>query len=55
MTIAPGTTAFYDAWAADGVEAERSAVSRHFEAAFVCAPRAGSMAHPQWRVLLSGR
>ena len=34
MSIAPGTTAFYDAWAADGPEAERSAISRHFEAAF---------------------
>ena len=32
--IAPGTRAFYDAWAADGPEAERSAISRHFEAAF---------------------
>jgi SAM-dependent methyltransferase len=32
--IAAGTTAFYDAWAADGPEAERSAISRHFEAAF---------------------
>ena len=34
MSIAAGTTAFYDAWAADGPEADRSAVSRHFEAAF---------------------
>jgi len=32
--IAPGTSAFYDAWAADGVEAERSAISRHFTASF---------------------
>jgi SAM-dependent methyltransferase len=32
--IAPGTAAFYDAWAADGPEAERSAISRHFEAEF---------------------
>jgi SAM-dependent methyltransferase len=32
--IAPGTTAFYDAWAVDGVEADRGAVSRQFEAAF---------------------
>ena len=34
MTIAPGTTAFYDLWAATGEEAPRSAMSRHFEAAF---------------------
>jgi SAM-dependent methyltransferase len=34
MTIAPGTTAFYDRWAVAGEEAERSAMSRHFEAAF---------------------
>ena len=34
MTIAPGTTAFYDQWAVFGEEAERSAMSRHFEAAF---------------------
>lgn len=34
MTIAPGTTAFYDRWAATGQEAARSAVSRHFEHAF---------------------
>lgn len=34
MSIAPGTTAFYDTWATDGVEADRSAISRHFEAAF---------------------
>jgi SAM-dependent methyltransferase len=34
MTIARGTTAFYDNWAANGQEAPRSAVSRHFEAAF---------------------
>jgi len=32
--IAPGTAAFYDAWAVDGVEAARSAISRHFEASF---------------------
>jgi SAM-dependent methyltransferase len=32
--IAPGTSAFYDAWAVDGAEAERSAISRHFEASF---------------------
>ena len=32
--IAPGTTAFYDAWAADGAEAERSAISRQFAASF---------------------
>ena len=34
MTITPGTTAFYDDWAADGAEAGRSAISRHFESAF---------------------
>ena len=34
MTIAPGTTAFYDDWAVNGQEAARGAVSRHFEAAF---------------------
>ena len=34
MTIAPGTTAFYDDWAANGAEAGRSAISRHFESAF---------------------
>ena len=34
MTIAPGTTAFYDRWAVDGEEAARSAMSRHFESAF---------------------
>ena len=34
MTIAPGTTAFYDQWAATGEEAPRSAMSRRFEAAF---------------------
>lgn len=33
MRIAPGTTAFYDRWAAEGEEAERSAMSRHFESA----------------------
>ena len=34
MTIAPGTTAFYDHWAVAGEEAARSAMSRRFEAAF---------------------
>jgi len=34
VTLAPGTTAFYDDWAAHGQEAPRSAVSRHFQAAF---------------------
>ncbi len=34
MTIAPGTTAFYDRWAVDGEEAARSAMSRQFESAF---------------------
>ena len=34
MTIAPGTTAFYDRWAVTGEEAARSAMSRHFESAF---------------------
>ena len=34
MTIAPGTTAFYDDWAANGAEAGRSAISRHFASAF---------------------
>jgi SAM-dependent methyltransferase len=34
MTIAPGTTAFYDRWAVDGEESARSAMSRHFESAF---------------------
>jgi SAM-dependent methyltransferase len=34
MTIAPGTTAFYDRWAVEGDEAARSAMSRHFESAF---------------------
>ena len=34
MTIAPGTNAFYDRWAIAGEEAPRSAMSRHFEAAF---------------------
>lgn len=32
--ITPGTTAFHDAWAVDGAEAERSAISRQFEASF---------------------
>jgi SAM-dependent methyltransferase len=34
MTMAPGTAAFYDHWAVAGEEAQRSAMSRHFEAAF---------------------
>jgi len=34
MTIAPGTTAFYDDWAVHGQEAARSRISQHFEAAF---------------------
>ena len=34
MTIAAGTTAFYDAWAADGPENPRSAMSHRFEPAF---------------------
>ena len=34
MTIAAGTTAFYDHWAVAGEEASRSAMSRHFEATF---------------------
>ena len=34
MTIAPGTNAFYDEWAATGQESARSAISRHFESAF---------------------
>ena len=34
MTLAAGTTAFYDDWAANGAEAPRSAMSRHFESAF---------------------
>ena len=34
MTTAPGTTAFYDHWAAVGEEAPRSAMPRHFESAF---------------------
>jgi SAM-dependent methyltransferase len=37
--ITPGTRAFYDAWAADGPEADRSAVSRQFEAAFAAGAR----------------
>jgi len=39
MTIAPGTTAFYDRWAVDGQEAARSAMSRHFESAFAAGAR----------------
>jgi SAM-dependent methyltransferase len=34
MSAADRTTAFYDHWAAAGQEAERSAISRHFAAAF---------------------
>ncbi len=34
MTIAPGTTAFYDDWAVNGQENPRSAMSKHFEPAF---------------------
>ncbi len=34
MTITPGTTAFYDDWAANGQEAARSAISKHFASAF---------------------
>ena len=34
MTIAPGTTAFYDRWAVDGQEAPRSLMSRRFESSF---------------------
>ena len=34
MTIARGTSAFYDHWAVAGEEAARSAMSRHFEASF---------------------
>jgi len=34
MTIAAGTTAFYDAWAAEGQENPRSAMSHHFESSF---------------------
>jgi SAM-dependent methyltransferase len=34
MTIAPGTTAFYERWASAGEEAPRSAMSRRFESAF---------------------
>lgn len=34
MTIAPGTSAFYDEWAATGQESARSAISHHFESAF---------------------
>jgi SAM-dependent methyltransferase len=34
VTIAPGTNAFYDAWAATGQESTRSAISHHFESAF---------------------
>ena len=35
MTLARGTNAFYDGWAATGQEAARSAISRHFAAAFL--------------------
>ena len=34
MTITPGTHAFYDEWAATGLESAYSAISRHFESAF---------------------
>lgn len=34
MTMATGTNAFYDQWAATGQESARSAISRHFESAF---------------------
>ena len=34
MTITPGTTAFYDDWAANGQESARSAISNHFASAF---------------------
>ena len=34
MTIAPGTTAFYDDWAVNGQENARSLMSRQFEATF---------------------
>jgi SAM-dependent methyltransferase len=39
MTIGPGVAAFYDGWARDGQEADRSAISRHFEAAFAAGAR----------------
>ena len=39
MTIAPGTTAFYDQWAVVGEEAPRSAMSHRFEAAFASGAR----------------
>ena len=39
MSIAPGTSAFYDAWAASGEESPRSAMSRHFESAFAAGAR----------------
>ena len=34
MTIAPGTTAFYDDWAVNGQENPRSVMSKQFESAF---------------------
>jgi SAM-dependent methyltransferase len=34
MTIAPGTTAFYDDWAVNGQENPRSLMSQRFESAF---------------------
>ena len=34
MNLDPGTTTFYDDWAAHGEESPRSAISRHFEATF---------------------
>ncbi len=39
MTLAPGTSAFYDDWAARGVENPRSAISKQFEASFVAGGR----------------
>lgn len=39
MTIARGTAAFYDDWAAHGQENPRSAISKHFEASFAAGGR----------------
>lgn len=39
MIFAPGTQAFYDDWAAHGVENPRSAISKQFEATFVAGSR----------------
>lgn len=39
MSAANGTAAFYDRWAMAGQEAERSAISRHFVAAFEAGAR----------------